>query len=122
MPAFSAASQASATVRDDGGLDRRARDGGLPETDAFAFADHQHLVEDHFCAHVRRYLFYLPCFAGSDAILLAAGFYDRIHDGTPGYLTKEPRILSKKALSVKAFLTPPGRPPTMPLFPAPDPP
>jgi hypothetical protein len=52
----------------------------LTETDAFAFADHQHLIEDHFRAHVRRYLFYFEFFAGGNLILLAAGFYDRVHE------------------------------------------
>ena len=55
----------------------------LPETDAVALADHEHLVEDHFRAHVRRYLFYLEFFAGGDLVLLATGFYDRVHEWTP---------------------------------------
>src|SRR5512147_3060836 len=58
----------AAPVRDDRRLDRRARDGGLPETDAFAFADHEHLIEHDFCAHVRRYLFYLEFFAGGNLV------------------------------------------------------
>ena len=53
---------------------------GLAEPDAVAVADHQHLVEDHFRAHVRRYLFYLEFFAGGNLVLLAAGFYDRVHE------------------------------------------
>ncbi len=70
----------AAAVRDDGGLDRRARDDRLAEANAFAVADHQHLVENHFRAHVRRYLFYLEFFAGGNLVLLAAGFYDRVHE------------------------------------------
>jgi hypothetical protein len=31
-------------------------------------------------AHVRRYLFYLEFFAGGNLVLLAAGFYDRVHE------------------------------------------
>ena len=73
----------AAPVRDDGGLDGRARDDGLTQTDALAFADHQHLIEHDFCAHVRRYLFYLEFFAGGNLVLLAAGFYDRVHEWTP---------------------------------------
>ena len=69
--------------RDDGRLDRRAGDDGLTQTDAFAFADHQHLIENDFRADVRRYLFYLEFFAGGNLVLLAAGFYDRVHGGTP---------------------------------------
>ena len=70
----------AATLRDDRCLHRRTGDGGLTETDAFAFADHEHLIEDYFRAHVRRYLFYLEFFAGGNLVLLAAGFYDRVHE------------------------------------------
>src|SRR5690242_2762472 len=59
-----------ATVRDDDGLDRRAGDGGLTQTDALAFPDHQDLIEHDFRAHVRRYLFYLEFFAGGNLVLL----------------------------------------------------
>ncbi|MEI2699537.1 MAG: hypothetical protein V9E94_14820 [Microthrixaceae bacterium] len=52
---------------------------GCPDADALALPDHQHLVENNFCAHVRRYLFYLEFFAGGNLVLLAAGFYDRVH-------------------------------------------
>ena len=44
-----------------------------------ACADRQHLVDRDFSSDVRRYLFYFEFFAGSVAILLAAGFYDRVH-------------------------------------------
>ena len=71
----------AAPVRHDRGLDRRAGDDRLTQTDAFAFADHQHLIEDHFRAHVRRYLFDFEFFAGGNLVLLAAGFYDRVHEG-----------------------------------------
>jgi hypothetical protein len=70
----------AATVRHHRCLDRRTCDGRLTETDAFAFADHENLIDDHFCAHVRRYLFYLEFFAGGNLVLLAAGFYDRVHE------------------------------------------
>ena len=45
-----------------------------------AFADHKHLIKGDFRTYVRRYLFYFDFFASDDAILLAAGFYDRVHD------------------------------------------
>ena len=71
----------AATMRDDGCLDGCAGDDRLTQTDAFAVTDHQHLIDDHFCAHVRRYLFYFEFFAGGNFVLLAAGFYDRVHEG-----------------------------------------
>jgi len=51
------------------------------DLDRFAFADHEHLVKSDFSAYISRYLFYFKFFASDNAILLAAGFYDRIHDG-----------------------------------------
>jgi hypothetical protein len=44
-----------------------------------AVADGQNLVDHDFLANVRSNLFYLDLFASSNAILLAAGFYDRVH-------------------------------------------
>ena len=41
--------------------------------------DEQYLIENDLAANVCRYLFYLEFFAGGNAILLASGFYDRIH-------------------------------------------
>ena len=46
--------------------------------------DHQDLIEDNLSANVCRYLFYFDFFAGGNSILLAAGFYDRVHCLTPG--------------------------------------
>src|SRR5699024_3255397 len=48
---------------------------GLP------FANRQHLVQRDFLPNVSRYLFYLEFLASGYAILLAAGFYDRMHLG-----------------------------------------
>ncbi len=45
-----------------------------------AVADCQNLVEHNLLAYVRSNLFYFNFFAGSNPILLAAGFYDRVHD------------------------------------------
>ena len=47
----------------------------------FAFADHEDLIKYHFCANFCRYLFYFQFFASGDTILLATGFYDRVHVG-----------------------------------------
>ncbi len=52
---------------------RRAHD------DALAAAHRQNLVEGDFGSDVRRHLFYLDLVAGSNLVLLATGFYDRVH-------------------------------------------
>src|SRR4051794_9813448 len=67
-------------LREDRCRHRGARHEWLTEADAIAIADHEHLIDDHFRAHVRRYLFYLELFAGGNFVLLAAGFYDRVHE------------------------------------------
>jgi hypothetical protein len=55
-------------------------DDRLTHANSIAVADHQHLVDDHLRAHVRRYLFHFQFFAGGNLVLLAAGFYDRVHE------------------------------------------
>src|SRR5947209_5077568 len=83
----------AASVRDDGRLDRGAGNDRLPDAHAIAFADdHQDLIERHLGANVRRDLFDLELFARRDLVLLAAGFYDRIHVKTPA------RMAPRKAL------------------------
>ena len=67
------------TVRQHGGFDRGSCKHGRADFHGLAFADHEYLVEHDFGTHVCRYLFYLDFFAGSDTVLLAAGFDDRIH-------------------------------------------
>ena len=52
---------------------------GVPIFRSRAVADCQHLVDHDFLAHVRSNLFYFDFFAGSNLVLLAAGFYDRVH-------------------------------------------
>src|SRR6185503_3616499 len=71
----------AAAVADDRRGHFRARDQGIAELDGVAIRDHQHLVEDDLSANVCRYLFYFDFFAGGNAVLLAAGFYDRVHCG-----------------------------------------
>src|SRR5262245_37468447 len=73
----------AAAVAHDGGLDRRAGDGRLPEPHAVAFADHQHLIENDLGAHVRRNLLDLHFLAGGNPVLLAARFHDRVHGAAP---------------------------------------
>jgi hypothetical protein len=71
----------AATVGDDGGGDSRSGHQGITELHGVAIRDHQHLVEDNLSANVCRYLFYFDFFAGGNSVLLAAGFYDRVHCG-----------------------------------------
>ncbi len=52
---------------------------GVPTLSLAAVADCQYLVDHDFLAYVRSNLFYFNFFAGSNAILLAPGFYDRVH-------------------------------------------
>jgi hypothetical protein len=67
------------------GDERRADLHGL------AFADHENLVKGDFCANFCRYLFYFQFFASDNAILLATGFYDRVHVG----LQKRKKVKAK---------------------------
>jgi hypothetical protein len=59
--------------------DRRAGYEGLADSHRVAIADEQDLIETTLAAKVCRYLVYFEFFAGGNAILLAAGFYDRVH-------------------------------------------
>ena len=49
------------------------------EANGFAFADGQNLVKSDFGSNVSRYLFYFIFFSCDNLVLLAAGFYDRVH-------------------------------------------
>ena len=51
--------------------------------DPIVFANRQHLFERDDCTDVRRYLFYFQFFSDGNAILLATGFYDRVHGDSP---------------------------------------
>jgi len=67
------------TMGDDGGGDFRSGHQGITDLHGVAVRDHQDLIEDNLSANVCRYLFYFDFFAGGNAVLLAAGFYDRVH-------------------------------------------
>src|SRR5690606_32207001 len=67
------------TLRNHRCRNRRPVDEGRADRKLVAAADRQHLVDRDFRSDVRRYLFYFQFLAGSDTILLAAGFYDRVH-------------------------------------------
>src|SRR5450830_386674 len=47
--------------------------------DAVARADGEDLIDGEFGTNVCRYLFYFEFFASDNFILLATGFYDRVH-------------------------------------------
>ena len=107
------------TVRDHFRRDLRSGDERRTDLDGLAFADHKHLVQSDFRAHVRRYLFYFDLFAGCDAILLAAGFYDRVHDGLHTSVTKSRALYAANPFKSKpksAALTWPAAAPTIAAF------
>jgi hypothetical protein len=52
---------------------------GRTHLDITADADSQYLVDNNLLAYVRSNLFYFNFFASRNPILLAAGFYDRVH-------------------------------------------
>src|SRR5690606_27963370 len=62
-------------------LDHGAGDERGANFQLVAFAHRQDLVQGDFLPDVSRYLFYLEFFASGNAILLATGFYDRVHGG-----------------------------------------
>jgi hypothetical protein len=66
-------------MRHNGGFNSCAGHQGRAHLDFSAVADCQNLVDHDFLANVRSNLFYFDFFAGSNAILLATGFYDRVH-------------------------------------------
>src|SRR4051812_4137160 len=68
------------SVAEHGGFHADAGDHRLAKTHALAVtANHQHLIDHDFGADIGRELLDLQLFAGSDLVLLAAGFDDRIH-------------------------------------------
>ncbi len=68
-----------AAVGQHGGLNGSTLNQRGANFHGLAFAYHEDLVEGDLRANFCRYLFYFKFFASDDAILLAAGFYDRIH-------------------------------------------
>src|SRR5450830_1803865 len=52
---------------------------GSPDLHLGAVADCQNLIKNNLLAYVRSNLFYFNFFASSNPILLATGFYDRVH-------------------------------------------
>src|SRR5690606_1056160 len=85
-----------ATVRKNRSLDRSARNEGCANFELVALADGENLVQIDFLPNVCRYLFYFEFFASDNAILLATGFYDRVH-GIPSE-----KYLSQNGLNCKS--------------------
>jgi hypothetical protein len=77
-----------------GALDDSASDERGADFHRLAFAYHEDLIERDFCANFCRYLFYFEFLASANAILLAAGFYDRIHELNS---ENKPRVLQGTA-------------------------
>lgn len=72
----------AAPVRHNLRLDRCAGDKRRAESDFVPVRDHQNLVDDDFGPNISHELFDFELGARCNAVLLAAGFYDRIHDLT----------------------------------------
>ena len=72
-------SAGSIIVRQHSGNHSCAGHQGSADFQVAAVSDSEHLVDHDFLAYVRSNLFYFNFFAGGNAILLAAGFYDRVH-------------------------------------------
>jgi len=67
------------TVRHDRGCDSCTGNQGCANLDLGAVSDSQNLVDDNLLAYIRSNLFYFDVLAGSNPVLLATGFYDRVH-------------------------------------------
>ena len=69
-----------ATMRQHRGKDRRTFNQGCTKPNGVTGAQCEHLIESDFGSNVCRYLFYFEFFASDNFILLATGFYDRVHE------------------------------------------
>ncbi len=69
-----------ATVRNNFHQDRGTFDQRSTKLDAIARAERENLIDGEFGTNVSRYLFYFEFFASDNFVLLATGFYDRVHD------------------------------------------
>src|SRR3990167_7529317 len=68
-----------ATVRQYRSQHRCTFDQWRTKLNGVARANREYLIESDFGANVCRYLFYFEFFASDNFILLATGFYDRVH-------------------------------------------
>ena len=70
-------------LRKNSSLDHSTSNERSTDLQCFTFADGQYLVKRNFLPNVCRYLFYFEFLASSNAILLTAGFYNRVHRDFP---------------------------------------
>src|SRR5947209_3589201 len=89
-------------MRHHSGFDSRTGHQGSADLVLVAVDDGEHLVDHDFLAYVRSNLFYFNFFAGSNAILLATGFYDRVHVDLERNETPEGADLFSRADSRRA--------------------
>ena len=68
-----------ATVRQNRSQYRRTFDQGRTKFNGVTSAHCEHLIQGDFGTNVCRYLFYFEFFASDNFVLLATGFYDRVH-------------------------------------------
>ena len=61
------------------GNDRGTRHQGRANLELSAVTNGEHLVNHDLLANVRSNLFYFDLLAGCNFVLLATGFYDRVH-------------------------------------------
>jgi hypothetical protein len=106
-----------APLRQDFRLHRGSGNQRPAHLEIVTVGDQEHLVKYDFSPDVCRYLFYFQFFAGSDAVLLAAGFYDRVHVGdsvkTNCDETKEPEMIQQFSFGgqkLYAILSSPAKP------------
>src|ERR1035437_11137049 len=76
-----------ATMRQYRSQHRNTFDQWRTKSNGVTRAHCEHLIDSDFGANVCRYLFYFEFFASDNFILLATGFYDRVH-GKPHQLIK----------------------------------
>ncbi|KUM01971.1 hypothetical protein AWB61_19835 [Chromobacterium sp. F49] len=67
------------TVGNNGGLNSGAGNHRGAYNNLFTVSNHQHFFKYDLAVDVCRYLFYFEFFTNDNLVLLAAGFYDRIH-------------------------------------------
>ena len=67
------------TVSHNSGVDACAFNQGSANFQFRAASDSKNLVDHNLLANIRSNLFYLDLFASSNFVLLATGFYDRVH-------------------------------------------
>ncbi len=93
-----------ATLGQNRGLDTCTSNQRRADFHGIAFANHQDLVERDFSANVCRYLFYFDFFASGNTILLATGFYDRVHLDSNYKERGKPRIMPRRDNNVKQII------------------